>query len=115
MKDLHWIKLTKQQRCKSDLIHTEFIEQLGNGISVTTEMLSIYKVLSRDDMEDKSWWYAPVLVATNRERIDIIHQQSIMFVIEHRTHMIRWPVNYTNWINRPKHDILAIMNDPVFW
>ena len=44
MKDLHWIKLTKQQRCKSDLIHTEFIEQLGNGISVTTEMLSRYKV-----------------------------------------------------------------------
>ena len=115
MKDLHWIKLTKQQRCKSDLIHTEFIEQLGNGISVTTEMLSRYKVLSRDDMEDKSWRYAPVLVATNRERIDIIHQQSIMFAIEHHTHVIRWPVNYTNWINRPKSDTLAIMNDPVFW
>ena len=115
MKDLHWIKLTQQQRCKSDLIHTEFIEQLGNGISVTTEMLSRYKVLSRDDMEDKSWRYAPVLVATNRERIDIIHQQSIMFAIEHHTHVIIWPVNYTNWINRPKSDTLAIMNDPVFW
>ena len=43
MKDLHWIKLTQYQRCKSDLIHTEFIEQLGNEISVTTEMLSRYK------------------------------------------------------------------------
>ena len=74
MKDLHWIKLTQQQICKSDLIHAEFIEQLGNRISVTTEMLSRYKVLSRDDMEDKLWRYALVSVATNRKWIDIIHQ-----------------------------------------
>ena len=114
MKDLHWIKLTQQQRCKSDLVHTKFIEQLGNEISVTTEMLSRYKVLSRDDMEDKSWRYASVLVATNREQIDIIHQQPIIFAIEHHTHIIRWPVTYTNWINRPKSDTLALMNDPVF-
>ena len=97
------------------MIHTEFIEQLGNGISVTTEMLSRYKVLSRDDMEDKSWRYAPILVTTNRERMGIIHQQSIMFAIEHHTHVIKWPVDYTNWINRPKSDTLAIMNDPIFW
>ena len=38
-----------------------------------------------------------------------------MFVIEHHTRVIIWPVNYTNWINRPKSDTLAIINDPVFW
>ena len=97
------------------MVHTEFIEQLRNGISVTTEMFSRYKVLSRDDREDKSRRYAPVSVATNRERIDIIHQQSIMFAIEHHTHVIRWPVNYTIWSNRPKSDTLVIMNDSVFW
>ena len=96
------------------MVYTGFIEQLGNGISVTTEMLSRYKVLSRDDKEDKSWRYVPILAATNRERIDIIHQQSNMFAIEHHTHVIRWSVNYTNRINRPKSDTLARMNDPVF-
>ena len=43
-------------------------------------------------MKDKTWRYAPVIVTTNRERLDVIHQQAIMFEIEHNTHVIRWPV-----------------------
>ena len=38
-----------------------------------------------------------------------------MFAMKHNTYVIRWPVNYTNWINRPKNYKLAIMTDPLFW
>ena len=55
------------------MVHAEFIEQLGNRIYVTVDMLRKYKALSRHDMEDKAWRYTSVLVTSNRERIDIIH------------------------------------------
>ena len=115
IKDIFWIKLTIQQRSKTDLDHTKLIDELGCGLPITLDKLKRYQFLCANGMKDKTWRYAPVLVTTNRERIDVIHQQAIMFAIEHNTHVIRWPVFYSDWSNRPKKYQETIVNDPVFW
>ena len=83
--------MTIQQRSKTDLDHTKFIDELGCGVPITLDKLKRYQFLCANDMKDKTWRYAPVLVTTNRKRIDLIHQQAIMIAIEHNTHVIRWP------------------------
>ena len=48
------------------------IRKLGNGETIDMKQLKRYKALSKDDMKDDKWMFAPILVSTNRERIDII-------------------------------------------
>ena len=55
------------------------IRKLGNEEKIDMKQLKRYKALSKDDMKDDKWMFAPILVSTNRERIDIIEMQAIKF------------------------------------
>mgnify|MGYP001792549886 CR=1 FL=1 len=80
--------------------------------------MSLYKPLtSRDVQQDPSWQFAPFLVSTNREKVQISHLQSIQFAHNQRTHIIRWPNKYSNWKGAPEEESerMAAARDPAFF
>ena len=106
--------LTEQMR-STDPGHTSFVERIGNGGRITMEDLRQYKPLtSHDIVNDPTWKFTPVLVATNRERIDIIEMQAQAYARDHGTHVFRWPLPRRNWKSKPAM-IEEALQDPCFW
>ena len=74
-----------------------------------------YKALSKEDMKNDKWKFAPILVSTNRERVDINEKQARNFAREKKTYVIRWQAEYKNWRGKPNPEDRVINEDPVFW
>ena len=112
--------LTTQQRATTDLQHTAFINKLSTGRSITREDLNNYKKLTKSDIDDNPdrWKYAPILVASNRERINIVQRKAALFAQDFDTHIIKWPSEAISWRNKPA-DVLRTAeitdSDPCFW
>jgi hypothetical protein len=94
-------KFETQQRAKNDAVHTAFINRMHSGESITMEDLQMYQLLSAKDMVSDDWRFAPIIVATNRERIDIITQQAPAFAKSQGIPVVRWPLAIKQWVNRP--------------
>jgi hypothetical protein len=75
------VHLTEQQRSSEDEKHTKFVQKLSNGWRILLEDIRQYKRLSREDVQDPNsgWEFAPILVSSNRERINIVRMQSIHY------------------------------------
>ena len=73
-------ELDKQHRSK-DPVHTEVVESMYQGKSVTMMDLRKrgYKHLVAEDMCRLEWQRAPVLVATNQERYTLTHERVVHF------------------------------------
>lgn len=110
------IKLVEQLRIKEDQNQQfELISKMERGEQIQVEDFLIYKELSPADTDnDIDWLTASIVVTTNRERHTINHDQAIRFAKQHRTHVIRWPVEHKNWQGRPYPDTEALQ-DCVFW
>ena len=83
-----------------------------------SQFLKLYKPLSAQDFkQDCSWEFAPYLVATNRERIQISHIQARKFAKKNCTHVVRWPSICTKWKNKPPNeaDEMKAKEDPAFY
>ena len=110
--------LTTQHR-SADLSHLHFLESMTQPNSLNfQEFCKLYKPLSNSDFhEDSRWEFAPYLVATNRERIQISHIQALQFAKKHNTHVYRWPVQLIHWTNRPSEydDQIEAQKDPAFY
>ena len=112
--------LIAQQRAKDDPEHFEFTLNLSKGDPIDlSEHLSKYKLYSKSDIQSDSdkWQFAPFLVATNQERIQISYHQAKQFAIANNTYIYKWPVNLHKWQNRPKirsHQQRA-QKEPIFW
>jgi len=110
------IHLTHQQR-SDDPEHTEFVTTTAKVNKIDINNLKIYSALSKEDMKDKSWRYAPVLVSTNRERLHIARTQARNFAKEHKTYVFKWKCHLSAWKNRPPSEELhqAEEGEPFFW
>ena len=94
--------LVTQQWTRNDPTHHQFILDLANNHNIdSTTHLSNYKILSHDDISThlNKWEFAPFLVSTNIERIQISYHQAKRFTIKHGTYLYKWPVNLYNWKN----------------
>ena len=111
--------LVIQHRSPEDEEHINFLDKLSSGNPIDLDTMMNYKALSPEDLQLNSnkWQFAPILVAMNRERIDICYRQAIAFATLHNTHVIRWPNRYKNWKNEPSafENQAAAMEDPAFW
>ena len=72
-------ELTTQNRCPNDQQHVDFIEKMRRGESIELSDLQRYKRLTREDMKNRDWKFAPILVSTNRERLDFTLLQAQEF------------------------------------
>jgi len=110
--------LRTQHRC-DDASHMRIVTKMTRGVKLNMLDLAQYKPLSSDDVSnpDSKWRFAPILVNTNRERLNICHHQALLFAKDHNTHVIRWPNMYGQWISKPTDTDYSLyaMEDPAFW
>ena len=45
--------------------------------------------------------FAPILVANNRERVDVAYHKASLFARQSNTYLFRWKADITEWKNRP--------------
>jgi len=82
--------------------------------------LQKYKKLSPDDLRDTNspWAFAPILVASNKERIDICERKSLLFAKHHSSYVFKWKSNIVSWKNKPTNvgEVKAIeASNGCFW
>jgi hypothetical protein len=90
----------------------------GNTVTLGDFKAQGYKYLTFEDAQcDPSWNAAPVLVATNRERLTITHWRAQQFARDHNTVVIRWQSRRKKWDQKPvhPHQVEAAMEDPCFY
>jgi len=81
--------LTEQHRSE-DKEHSEYITHMSNGGQMSMKQLNMYKQLTQEDCESKEWRYAPMLVATNRESVNITEKKAQMFATDKNTAVFKW-------------------------
>ena len=76
---------------------------METGEQLSMNDLQQYPCLSEKDIEDNpdDWINAAFLVATNRERHDILDIMAPRFAQHHHTQFITWPTNTKQWEQRP--------------
>ena len=112
--------LTQQHRCQFPN-HMKFITDLSNGNTITIDTIrEQYKPFTSQTIHDdrQKWQFAPILVASNRERINISYRQCLAFAKAHNTHVYRWRTKFSKWRNAPfaaADRDNARQRDAVFW
>ena len=110
--------LIRQQRT-NDPKHIKFLTKMSKGKAIRLSDLDHYKRMTKDDMDaDPTWKYAPILTATNSERIQIVHQKATLFAKEQNTFLFRWRNNIKEWKNKPllSEERLDVHDkEPCFW
>jgi hypothetical protein len=96
------VHLTKQQR-SDDEDHSALVKKLSDGNSIDLDDIKRYKPLTKEDIEQypSDWEFAPVLVSTNRERLDIIQRQCVNYAKKNNTYVIKWRSKQSTWVNKP--------------
>ena len=108
-------QLTTQQR-SVDPDHSEFIANVVTRGRVSLGDLLPYKTLTKQDIEkDPSWAFAPIIVATNRERMDIIASQARRFAKQNNTLVVRWRTKKWKLDGLSETAIKKILEDPVLY
>ena len=100
--------LTQQQR-SDDEDHNKFVKHLSDGKCIQIEQILQYKKLSEKDVNTcpLEWKYAPVLVATNAERLNIARMKAQLWAVEHKTYLFKWRCKIGRQENRPGPDDMA--------
>ena len=87
------VELTTQNRAKGDKIHQKMIRRLRTAVKpINNDFLKSLRPLSRKDLLDRRWQFAPYLVTSNLERFLINkHQASVRGCLCVRLHA--WFIN----------------------
>ena len=95
--------LTEQVRAGSDLKHSSFVKRLSDGNVIMLQDILSYKHLSLADVESatEDWKYAPVLVSTNLERLNITRSKCQLWARERGTYVFKWKCSTSRHVNKP--------------
>ncbi len=104
-----------EQRRSEDPVHMKFVKKLASGRQITWEDLAPYKALRRSDAEDKEWLFAPVLVSSNRERMEIVRVKAALFAKLHSTYVFKWRNKVTKWKNKPQDPSYLFQENGMLW
>ena len=95
---------------------------MSKGAKLTFKQLMLYKRLCKRDLADKdletSWKYVPVLVASNRERVDVARHKATLFASDTGSYLFRWHCDIKDWKNHPilMQERLDVQDaDSCFW
>jgi hypothetical protein len=110
--------LLEQQR-SSDVQHTQILNKCSNAEQIAMEDIEIYPHLTQTDIQQhpEEWKYAPILVATNHERINITQHKSALFAKDHKTHVFKWKVDIKSIENPPITSLMEQVEEEnaFFW
>lgn len=83
--------LKEQKRSVTDTLHCNLVSKFDKGEKIQPQDLQIYAHLSEEDLaSDPDWLFAPVLVATNEERLNITRQKCSLWAKLHKTYVFKW-------------------------
>ena len=109
----------KDQQRSTDPIHTHLIKRLSKGLPINIRDILNIKPLTLDDLKHDfaGWAFAPILISTNAERLDIIRYKAIMFALYYNTYVLKWPTKISKFINRPSDEELPdlLNSNAFFW
>ena len=118
LRSCEWYKLTEQMRSK-DKQHDATLAKMERSEQLTLDDFEKYTELTENDLAGKDsleWIRAPILVATNRERHNIIGPQCKRFATATGKYVFRWPVAQKEWEQKPHPGYLdEVMEDPCFY
>jgi hypothetical protein len=80
--------LVDQKRI-DDAEHLAFLTKMSKGVNISDGDLAKYRKLSRNDMAE-GWKFAPVLVSSNKERVNICYAKAKLFALDRGEHVFRW-------------------------
>ena len=98
-----------------DKRHTKFVTKLADGNGMMLEDLKPYQPLTKKDLKDAAWKFAPILVTTNRERMAIVEKQSALFAQLHGTYVFKWRNDLSSWNNKPSDTSRLFRQNPMLW
>jgi hypothetical protein len=77
----------------------------------------MYMPLSSEDMKNDKWRFAPIVVATNRERVDIVAQQAREFARTRGIPVVRWLMTTKSWAHSltTEQEAEVKWKDPCFY
>eukprot|EP00957_Ditylum_brightwellii_P114584 8737055-Ditylum_brightwellii.AAC.1 len=90
------------------------INCMGNGESLSMSDIKNYKTLDQNELDDEEWTFATIIVSTNSERLDISEIQARRYSKQHKTYVIRWQLDITEWKGKPKRWQQALHENPLF-
>jgi hypothetical protein len=108
----------EQQRSIKDALHCNLVSKFDKGEKIDPQNLKIYKHLSADDLASgPEWLFAPVLVATNQERINITRQKFSLWAELHKTYVFKWKANLTRIVNSASPTLMIDIEEhnAFFW
>ena len=118
LRSSEWYKLTEQMRSK-DKEHDMTLAKMERSERLSLDDFKKYQLLTETDLmgEDSlDWISAPILVATNRERHNLIGPQCKRFAAATGKYVFRWPVTPKEWEQKPHPAFLDdVMEDPCFY
>jgi len=93
------------------------ISKFDKGESIHIDDLKIYNHLSKEDIaSDPLWEFAPVLVSTNHERMNITKSKASLWAKKHNTYAFKWKANVKNHINpAPSHIMPQVLESNAFF
>lgn len=102
LRDATWMKLTHQHRTK-DEEHMLLLNKMEKGESINLSDIKRIRPLSSNDFSTirSPWLNASILVATNRERHNLLQPQCQRYAAAHGVHVYRWPVKHKKWQQKP--------------
>jgi hypothetical protein len=112
---VRWFELSQQMRIKKDKAHQAIIERLYHGLPITqVDIKDNYKLVTKEELSSKEWIEAPIVVATNRERLTLIEERARQYAAFHGTYVLRWQRDMKNWEQLPLCQRLAVKSDLAF-
>ncbi len=101
----HHFHLSEQMRSK-DPEHTDFVQHLSHGNKIEVPVILTYKKITKDDIETPGgeWMFAPILVATNQERLNISRMKASLWAQQHQTYVFKWKCKDGRYCNKPSGD-----------
>lgn len=118
VKTATWMQLTQQHRAK-DKEHMLFLKKMEKGDSISLSDIKRYRPLSPEDFStiDSPWLDAPILVATNRERHNLLQTQCERYAKANGLHVYKWPVKHRKWEQKPADpaQVDEALQDPCFY
>ena len=101
MTSVRWFHLNQQVRAKTDPHHTSLVEKLGRGESLSIDDLKPYREYSQEDATQEEWLRAPMIVATNHEKLLLSHFRALELAKHTMRPLVRWRSNTVGIFDSP--------------
>ncbi len=99
--------LREQQRARGDS-HSDFVRHLSEGKPIHLDKILEHPPLSAEDVKTnpKEWMFAPTLVTSNHERLEINRMKAWLWAKKHGTHVFKWRCRIGKQENRPDQNTM---------